>query len=76
MPLLGDIALAEPNVDLLKDYLQKRFAISNQDTKYLKNATKAELLKEVNEVKTLAKELNQESDRKLLFIVVYSGHGC
>ena len=40
-PLMLNIELAEPNVDLLKDYLQTRFAISTQDIKYLKNATKA-----------------------------------
>ena len=37
---MGDIELAEPNVDLLKDYLQTRFAISEKEIKYIKNATK------------------------------------
>ena len=73
---MNDIELAEPNVDLMIGYLQKRFAISKENIKYLKNATKKDLTKEHAALKKLAKELNTwEGQRKLLFIVVYSGHG-
>ena len=41
-----DIELAEPNVDLMKNYLKTRFSISEKDIKYLKNATKEQLEKE------------------------------
>ena len=38
MPKMDNIDLAEPNVELIKDYLQTRFLIEDKDVKYLKNA--------------------------------------
>ena len=75
-PHVLDIELAEPNVDLMKEYLQTRLAISEKDIKYLKNPTKGQLAREHKAMKELAKELDRKGgERKLLLFVIYSGHG-
>ena len=59
---MPDIKSAEPNVSMLKDYLQKRFAISDQDITYLKDATGEEIKKEITKVKKFAREISKSSE--------------
>ena len=40
---MNDVSLAEENVETMMNYLKQRFAITDDNIKYLKNATKAEL---------------------------------
>ena len=73
---MEDIELAETNVDLMIGYLRERFAISAENIRYLKDATRADLAKEHRALMKLAKEVGTwNGERKLLWIVVYSGHG-
>ena len=77
MPAYKDIDLAVQNCEHLRTYFQTKYAISKENTLFLVGPTKQQVDKAMRDIKQVAIEVNAypEEQRKLLFIVCYSGHG-